>query len=283
MKKSASGNKEKISPVQAMVESAILIAIATVLSLIKLVDLPYGGSVTIASMLPILIIAYRHGLGLGLASGFVFGMLQQLLGLKTLSYVTGWQSVLAVVLLDYIFAFMMIGFGGVFRKVFVKQAPALTLGALLASVLRYACHVISGATVWAGLSIPTKDALIYSFAYNATYMVPEAIVLIVSAYDVGNTLDFRAQQPVRLRREMQSTETLPRLFAGLLISAALIFDAAAIFGKLQNAETGEWNMAGLSEVNWLLVGLITGAAVVIGVALIVVSHVLHKKKTNAPA
>ena len=58
-----------------LVESAILLALATVLSLIKLAELPYGGSVTIASMLPVVIISYRHGLGYGLLSGAVFGVI----------------------------------------------------------------------------------------------------------------------------------------------------------------------------------------------------------------
>ena len=81
----------KISRTRALVECAVLLAIATVLSLVKLVDLPYGGSVTVASMLPVVIISYRHGLGYGLLSGAVFGVIQQLLGLNTLSWVTTWQ------------------------------------------------------------------------------------------------------------------------------------------------------------------------------------------------
>ncbi|MBP5270198.1 MAG: energy-coupled thiamine transporter ThiT, partial [Clostridia bacterium] len=66
------------SKTRVMVESAILIAIATVLSLIKIIQLPYGGSVTIAAMLPIIIISYRHGLGWGIASGLVYGVIRQL-------------------------------------------------------------------------------------------------------------------------------------------------------------------------------------------------------------
>lgn len=270
----------KISKTQAMVESAILIAIATVLSLIKIVDLPYGGSVTIASMLPVVIIAYRHGVGMGLLSGFVYGVIQQLLGLKTLSWVTGWQSVVAVIVLDYLLAYMVIGLGGIFKNLFKKQAPALTLGALSVGILRYACHFVSGVTVWRDISIPAKDAVLYSFAYNATYMLPETIVLVVAAFYVGNTLDFRANQPVRLAKDMQSPETLPRLFAGLLVAAAVIFDAALVFGKLQNAETGEWNMAGLGDVNWLLVGIVTGAAVLAAAVLLLIAGAKSKKEAT---
>ena len=61
-------------------------------------------------MLPIVIISYRHGIGRGLVSGLIFGVIQQLLGLKTLTFVTTWQSILAVIVLDYLFAFAAAGF-----------------------------------------------------------------------------------------------------------------------------------------------------------------------------
>lgn len=99
-----------------MVECAILIALATVLSLIKFVDLPYGGSITVASMLPIALISYRRGLGWGLGSALVYAVIQQLFGLKNLSYATSWQAVIAIIMLDYIIAFVVIGLAGMFRK-----------------------------------------------------------------------------------------------------------------------------------------------------------------------
>ena len=73
----------------------------------------------------------------------------------------------AIILLDYIIAFIVLGLGGIFRKLFRSQGGALAAGTLLACLLRYVCHVISGCTVWAGLSIPSQDALLYSLAYNA--------------------------------------------------------------------------------------------------------------------
>ena len=257
----------KISKTQALVESAIMIAIATLLSFIKLVDLPYGGSVTIASMLPIIIIAYRHGVGTGLMAGLVYGIIQQLLGLNTLSYVTTWQSILAVILLDYIVAFLVLGLGGIFRNRFNSQAPALTLGAAFVCILRYACHVISGATVWAGLSIPTKGALIYSFAYNATYMLPETIVLIIVTYYIGSLLDFRTAQPVRLSKSDKGDFSILQLLAGLILTGGVVADVALVFSKLQNADTGEWNIAGLADVKWMIVAIVTAAAVIISAVL----------------
>ena len=101
---------------RALVESAVMVALAFILSMIKVIDLPYGGSVTVASMLPIVIISYRWGLKTGLLSAFVYAVTQQLMGLNNLSYVTTWQSVVAIIMLDYIVAFIVCGLGGIFRK-----------------------------------------------------------------------------------------------------------------------------------------------------------------------
>ena len=83
--------KTKKNYVRILSESAVMVALATILSLLKLVEMPYGGSVTLASALPIGLISYRHGLKAGLASAVVYGAIQQLLGLSNLSYLTTWQ------------------------------------------------------------------------------------------------------------------------------------------------------------------------------------------------
>lgn len=265
----------KITKTRVLAESAILVAIASVLSMIKLVDLPYGGSVTIASMLPIVIIAYRHGLGWGLGSGVVYGVIQQLLGLNTLSWVTGWRSVLMVILFDYVVAFAVIGFAGVFRKL-QNQGSALVLGSLLASVLRYACHFVSGVTVWRDISIPADQAVLYSLAYNATYMLPEAIVLVIAAWYLGTALDLRRDQPTRVAHSESPKAALVKFGGGLLISGMLIYDVAAVFAKLQNGETGDFFIQGLSDVNWVRI------AVISAVCLIAVAGLLIYGKTGNP-
>ena len=103
-----------------MIESALMIAFSTVLSVLKLVDMPYGGSVTLASMLPVAIIAYRHGLGWGLGAGTVYGVVQQLLGLENFSWlpVPTWYAMVALCVLDYLGAFAVIGLAGIFRGKF---------------------------------------------------------------------------------------------------------------------------------------------------------------------
>ena len=269
-----------VSRTRALVECAMMIAIASVFSMIKLVDLPYGGSVTIASMLPIVIISYRHGIGWGLGSGLAYGVIQQLLGLNTLGWVSGWQSIVAVILLDYIVAFAVIGLAGIFRGV-KSQSVALVCGSVLAGLLRYACHVVAGATVWAGLSIPDQAALLYSFAYNATYMLPEIIVLVIVAYYLGTAIDLRKDQPMRIARKESPKNFMVKLGSGLLLSGMLIYDVSAIFSKLQNEETGDFFIQGLSDVNWTRV-IVISAVCLIGIcALMIYGKSKSSEETKA--
>ena len=264
---------------RCLVESALLVAVATILSMVKIADLPYGGAITLASMLPIVFIAYRNGLGWGLGTGLVYGMIQQLIGLKNLSYFTAWYSIIAIILLDYLGAFAVMGLGGVFRKTFRRQSTALVTGALLGCVLRYICHVISGATVWAGLSIPTNAALGYSLIYNATYMVPETIILLLITYYLGSLIDFRREIPGRLdpsESAIASRADIVTILAGVVALGALTYDIAAVFRHLQNAESGEFDIRGLAVSGsfvksfWLPVVVVTAVAFVVVCALILI-------------
>ncbi len=263
---------------KALTESAIMIALSTVLSILKIADMPHGGSVTIASALPIAIIAYRYGAKWGLLAGTVHGVVQQLIDLSTLSWFSTWQSVVAVILLDYIVAFTVIGLAGIFRKLIKNQAAALSLGCALVCLLRYICHVISGATVWAGLSIPTTAALSYSFIYNATYMIPETIVLVIAALYVGSAIDFRVAMPTRMiRANTPANVTWVYPVAGLLASAAVIFDVAKIFEQLQDGKSGEFFIEGIKNVDWLEIIIMTSVVAVVVVTLLIVRNSLVKK------
>lgn len=263
---------------KALTESAIMIALATVLSILKIADMPHGGSVTIASALPIAIIAYRYGVGTGLLAGTVHGVIQQLIGLSTLYYFSTWQSIIVVILLDYIVAFAVIGLAGAFRKIIKNQAVALSLGCALVCLLRYTCHVISGATVWVGLSIPTTAALSYSFIYNATYMIPETIVLVIAALYIGSAIDFHAAMPTRMiKANTPANVSWVYPVAGLLACSAVIFDVAKIFEQLQNGKTGEFDIEGIANVDWLELIIMTSVVAVVVITLLIVRKSLVKK------
>ena len=259
-----------------LIEASLMVALATVLSLIKLVEMPYGGSITVASMLPIIIISYRHGSLWGLGSAVVYAALQQLTGLNTLSYFTTWQSVLAVILLDYIIAFTLVGLGGVFKKVIKSQPLALTAGAVMVSLLRYICHTIGGATVWAGLSIPDSAALIYSIGYNATYMLPETIILAAVAFYLGGVIDFRRELPTRVRKIGDSLAGVLYGVGGLVLLVSLITDVAIIAPTLQD-ESGMFVLSRLGEANWVAVIIVTAIALLLSAALFIYATVRAKK------
>ncbi len=198
-----------------LVESALLIAIAAVIELISKalgLELPFGGTVTLASMFPIVLIAYKYGTRWGLLSGFTYSIVQMLLGVKVVSamFLPGdgqmavWQAI-CVCLLDYVLAYTVLGFGGIFKGKFKKPAGELALGAFVALLLRYLVHIVSGAIfygAWAewffsqegfysiGEKIlntfsGTSLSIIYSIFYNGLYMVPEIVITTVVAAILG--------------------------------------------------------------------------------------------------
>ena len=274
----------KKSAIVRLTESAMMIAIAALLSMAKLIDMPYGGSVTMASMLPIVIIAYRHGTKWGLLTGLAYGAVQFALGTKNIGYlpVSNFVSILTLIVADYLLAFAVLGFGGIFRKSCKRQATALALGSVLVAVLRYICHVIAGWTVWKAFAI-SEAGLIYSISYNATYMLPEMMVLVVAAIFLGNALDFRGEglRPLAKAEQTSPTSGLA-IAAGALVVFALSFDTVQIFKKLQDADTGEFTKTGLQEVNWALVGIVSAVCLIGAVSLLIVRHNLKTvKKTDS--
>lgn len=256
-----------------LTESAVMLALATVLSILPIADLPYGGSITLCSMLPIVVISYRYGIKHGIFTGSIYGLIQMLLGIKNVMFFTTPISIIAVILLDYIFAFAVIGMSGIFHKAISSQTSSMVYGTLLTCLMRYILHVIAGATVWAGLSIPDSAAVIYSFAYNATYMIPETIVLTLGVYLVGNMLELKGN---KVERKATSDEDKGFSFiSGIIAVGTLIFDVCLIFSHLQDAETGEFIIKGLATVDWKFVIIITA----IGFVLSAVLRMIKKVRT----
>lgn len=256
-----------------LTESAMMIALATVLSFLKLANLPYGGSITIASMLPIVIIAVRYGVPWGLFTGIVHGTLQLIIDPSPLSYFTSPISLAAIIIIDYIVAFGVIGVCGAARKI-SNPSTSLCSAAFIAGLLRYVCHVVSGATVWAGLSIPTSAALLYSFAYNATYMLPETLVLMCTAYFIASSVDFRSQR-LSVAKKGEKKVTLLSVVAIGVFMAGIIFAVVSVFSKIQNGDTGEFDITGIADVNWILVSVVCAVSFAVSALLTLIDR---KKK-----
>ncbi len=265
-----------------LTESAVMIALGTALSMVKVVDFPYGGSVTLMSMLPVMLVAYRYGTVRGLVTGAVYGVVQLLIGMSTLSYATSMVSAIAIILLDYVAAFAALGLAGAFRGASKQQSEPLLLGGFAACLLRYVCHVVTGCTVWAGVSIPDSDGLVYSLGYNATYMIPETIITLIGLWYLTDMVDLRGETLRSVSRANKGSAT-PRVILSLILAdvlAAVCWDVVLVFSKLQNADTGDFSITGLADVPWATVGWVTGGAAAIAAILYVVGLFLSRKKAE---
>ena len=189
-------------------ESAMLLAVAIVLELVSkmfIPEMPFGGQITLVSMLPVVLISYRHGVKWGFVAALTYALLEMAIGMKTVSaaFLPGYfgdgtmvNKALTMCLFDYVLAFTALGLGGIFRNRIKRSGTALMLGSLVALLARYVCHIVSGYILfsdWAawfftqegfpawGAQLvaaldPTALALVYSVVYNGMYMVPELIL-----------------------------------------------------------------------------------------------------------
>lgn len=181
--------------IQKLAVSAVFVALATVLSLVKVFKMPLGGSVTLFSMLPIVMISVLFGLKWGLGSAFVYSLIQFVFGLA--DGILGWGltplTLVGVIFLDYILAFTVLGFAGAFAK---KGYAGICIGVVMVMVLRFLCHFTSGVIFFAnfdqfvvfGAEFIGRPIL-YSVCYNGLYMLPEAILTTAGAVGL-----FRLQQ-----------------------------------------------------------------------------------------
>lgn len=261
-------------------ETAIMVALAVVLSMIKILALPYGGSVTAFSIVPLVVISYRYGAKWGLLSGFAYSLIQLILDSSVLSYATSMAAGAAIVMLDYVLAFTFLGLAGVFRNIIKSDIVAVTTGTSMVCVIRYICHVISGCTVWAGVSIPSSDGLIYSLSYNATYMIPETIINAVVVFWLFSSLSFNSDRIQRAKKD--TTTPANAIFSSLSILSimiAVIVDAIRVFGSLQNTDTGELDITLITTVDFGIIGIITAIGVVLCILFAIFANAAKKKQT----
>ena len=181
----------------------MLVALGTVLSVIQPFALPFGGGITLASMMPVCLIGIIYGWETGILSAFCFSVLQMFLGAGTISaaFLPGedqmvlWKAIL-MCLLDYTLAYTVLGFSGIFKNKIKNEGTAVMAGAAFTTFLRYVLHIASGYILWGsyaewffgqegfyafGEKILASFsgnglAFIYSVIYNGLYMVPEIII-----------------------------------------------------------------------------------------------------------
>ncbi len=189
----------KNQKIRRLAESAVMLALATVLSEFAVFKLPYGGSVTLFSQVPMVALSYRYGMKWGAFSGMVMGVIQMLFGLGNFSYVSGVAAYLILIFADYVIAFGCLGLGGMFKNKVKNPALSLALGGGVVSVIRFLCHFISGVTIWGDYSGGAMSAVWYSITYNASYMLPELVITIIGCSVIGCMIDLSSPE-IKVRK-----------------------------------------------------------------------------------
>lgn len=169
----------KSKPIKAITYGAICIALATVLSLIKVFTLPNGGSITAVSMAPIIIFALMFDLKWGVMAAVVYSGIQMMIAF----YPPPTQDFLSftlVVLLDYVIAFGVLSLSKVFAAPLKSFRTKLIFGGGIAMILRFLSHFASGIIIWNVYAPPGENPVIYSLLYNGSYMLGEFVLTIVA-------------------------------------------------------------------------------------------------------
>lgn len=155
---------------QQLVTCAVALALAYVTSYIKIFKLPFGGSVTLFSMLFIVLIGYWYGIKVGILTGLVYGIFQFLQEPYVLSFFQ--------VCCDYILAFAALGLAGLFAK----QSHGLLKGYIIAVIARGAFHSLGGYLYWMGYmpdNFPKSLTAVYPILYNYSYLLAEGIITVI--------------------------------------------------------------------------------------------------------
>ena len=194
-----------------LTESAMLLAVAIVLELVSkmfIPEMPFGGQITLVSMLPVVLISYRHGVKWGLVSGVAYALIEMALGAKTVAaaFQPGYfgdevmlLNAFIMCILDYLVAYTALGLGGCFRSKIKNPGVGLMCGSLVALGARYVAHIASGYILFSGWAewfftqdgfpgwganlvaqlSPQVLGLVYSIVYNGMYMIPELLITAV--------------------------------------------------------------------------------------------------------
>jgi thiamine transporter len=177
-------------------------------------ELPFGGQVTLVSMLPVVLISYRHGVRWGLVAGMAYAMMEMLLGAKNVAaaFQPGYfgdgrmiVNALIMCLMDYFLAFTALGLGGCLRNRVEKPGLGLMLGSIVALSARYLAHILSGYILFSGWAVwfftqdgfpawgadlaqalsPEALGWVYSVIYNGFFMIPEIVLTAIAALAVA--------------------------------------------------------------------------------------------------
>ena len=191
-----------------LTECSVMLALSIVLSFVKVWKMPMGGAVTLLSMLPIMLISVKYGLKGGLPCGLLYALFNLLMGVASgdvFVYCTTAVMVVICVLFDYLLPFSVLGCAAMFRGPAAKLRPnnrkaadlLLLSGFVLVILVRFACHYITGFSIWGQWAPEGQSKYIYSLIYNGQYMLPECIFTVIGATVLINIPVIRKQLGIR--------------------------------------------------------------------------------------
>ena len=188
-----------------LTEGALVIASAYVLELLCVwlnaisgvsALLPFGGTITV-SMLPIIYYSYRRGIAWGAGVGLAYSLLQMALGFYV-PPANNFGALVLCILLDYVIAFTVVGIADVFAKPFgSRKLVGYTVGAVAVCLVRFVSSFLSGVILWGSYAPEGMNVWIYSLVYNASYMLPNAILTGVLACIVCAALNPKTLKPMK--------------------------------------------------------------------------------------
>lgn len=164
-----------------MVECAVMVALAFALSWVVLWKMPMGGSVTLASMLPIMFIGIKYGPKIGLGTAFVYSLTQLLQAVMQGDVFIYCQTTFVVVicaLFDYVVPFSVLGLSGVFAR---KTKFGAYAGMVAVTVVRFVCHFVTGVFIWGQWAPEGMGKVVYSIVYNGGFLLPDLAICIAVA------------------------------------------------------------------------------------------------------
>ncbi len=186
--------KKALKKVLTLCECSVLLALSAALSFVIIYPAPMGGSVTLLSMLPLLMVGARHGFKWGLGTAFVYSLIQLCQALAAGNVFVYCYTPIAVaicVLFDYLVPFTALGFtffakkrdGSVGRLRFILLCAVLI-------AFRFACHYVTGVVIWGQWAPDGMGKYLYSLLYNGAYMLPELVLTVVGAAVITGSAHF---------------------------------------------------------------------------------------------
>jgi len=168
-----------------LVEGAMMVSLGFVLSIIPFFHMPWGGSITCFSTLPLIVMSFRHGLKWGVSAAAVFGVVQSLMGVGSIAAAGSFGAMILCALLDYFFAYAAVGLSGPIANSMARYVAnpiaRLVTGIVSTGLMRLFCSFLSGVLIWGAWAPEGTPVWLYSLTYNAGWCLPDMAIVLAAA------------------------------------------------------------------------------------------------------